>query len=358
LTGSTADAKSDVPTGERFDPPLMSGRLIEAEHFARYAWAAQFASGKRVLDAACGMGYGTAMLAAGSANEVVGVDLDEAVIARVSADPPKGASFRVADLRRLPFGEDEFDLVVCFEAIEHVPEPEVVLDQLARVLRPDGLLIVSTPNRDVYTPGNPFHLRELTPNELEAELEKRFASVVLRRQHTWISSAIFDDEAFSLGGHNVIDGVDVHKEAAGKPGEETYTIGMASDGDVPVGRALLSLTFDIDVRDWSSRLDAADLVLSAAPLADDRHRDAELQLLRSELTELRRQLVKSESEMARFADLEARLTLANEALEEYDSLKGRIADLQARHELVINSSSWRLTHWFRRLGALIRPPSP
>src|SRR5262249_13390641 len=147
-----------------------------AEHFARYAWAAQFAEAKRVLDAACGMAYGTAMLAAAGASEAVGVDLDEGVVERARESAPPRTRFEAADLRKLPFEADEFDLVVCFEAIEHVAEPEQVLDELARVLRPNGLLIVSTPNRDVYTPGNPFHLRELTPNELEEELERRFRS--------------------------------------------------------------------------------------------------------------------------------------------------------------------------------------
>lgn len=131
----------------------MGDHLIEAEHFARYAWAAQFALGKRVLDAACGMAYGTAMLAAAGASETVGVDLDSEVIAKADAGAPPGTRFVVGDLRKLPFDDGEFDLVVCFEAIEHVTEPELVLDELSRILSHNGVLIVSTPNRNVYLPG-------------------------------------------------------------------------------------------------------------------------------------------------------------------------------------------------------------
>jgi SAM-dependent methyltransferase len=351
VTGSTADASpstpTDEPTGERFDPPFMQGHLIEAEHFARYAWASQFAGGRRVLDAACGMAYGTAMLAAAGATEVVGVDLDESVIAKVrAAAPPTTTSFEVADLRKLPFDDDEFDFVVCFEAIEHVPEPEVVLDQLSRVLRPDGLLLVSTPNRDVYTPGNPFHLRELTPNELEKELSKRFRSVTLRRQHSWVASGIFDDEAFGVAGHEKIDGVEVRKDCDNKPGEETYTLGLASDGELPVGTGLVSLTADIDIRDWSSRIDAADLAMLTVP-GGEGSQEAGVRLLRGEVEELRRQLVSGETELARFTELEEKLASARAALAQYDLLR-------ERHEVVVHSSSWRITAPLRRLGDLLR----
>jgi SAM-dependent methyltransferase len=347
VTGSTADASpstpTDEPTGERFDPPFMQGHIIEAEHFARYAWASQFASGRRVLDAACGMAYGTAMLAAAGATEVVGVDLDESVIAKVRAAAPPATSFEVADLRKLPFGDDEFDFVVCFEAIEHVPEPEVVLDQLSRVLRPEGLLLVSTPNRDVYTPGNPFHLRELTPNELEEELSKRFRSVALRRQHSWVASGIFDDEAFGVGGHEKIDGVEVRKACDDEPGDETYTLGLASDGELPVGAGLVSLTSDIDIRSWSSRIDAAELAMLTAP-GGERANEAEVELLRGELEELRRQLASGEAELARFTEIEERLASAAASLELYE-------DLRARYDKVVNSSTWRLTRPLRRLRA-------
>ncbi len=357
MTGSTADATSSTPTGERFDPPFMHGHLIEAEHYARYAWAAQFAAGRRVLDGACGMAYGSAMLAAAGASEVVGVDLDAEVIAKVSAAAAAQTRFEVADLRKLPFGDDEFDLVVSFETIEHVPDPETVLDELARVLRPGGLLLVSTPNRDVYTPGNPFHLRELTPNELEDELTKRFRSVALRRQHTWIASGILDDEAFRVAGHGPIDGVELRKDSEDEPGHETYTLGMASDGELPVGTGLVSLTADIDLRDWSSRLEAAELAMSTVPAVGDRVDEAEMEMLRGEVAELRRQLAAGEEELARFTELETKLADASEALAEYDALRRENADNEkaaALYEQVVNSSSWRLTSPLRRLLAFLR----
>jgi 2-polyprenyl-3-methyl-5-hydroxy-6-metoxy-1,4-benzoquinol methylase len=85
---------------ERFDPQAMHGRLIEAEHLARYWWAAALEAGKRVLDAGCGTAYGSEILARAGASEVVGVDLDQAVVETARASTPT-ASLEVADVRQL-----------------------------------------------------------------------------------------------------------------------------------------------------------------------------------------------------------------------------------------------------------------
>ena len=353
MTGSTADATSSTPTGERFDPPFMHGHLIEAEHYSRYAWAGQFASGRKVLDAACGMGYGTAMLAAAGASEAVGVDLDAEVIAKVRAAAPAGTRFEVVDVRELPFADDEFDYVVYFETIEHVPDTDKVFDELARVLKPGGLLLVSTPNRDVYLPGNPFHLRELTPNELEQALTERFGSVALLRQHTWVASGVFDDEAFRVSDHQPIAGVEVRKACDDEPGEETYTLGMASDGELPSADSLVSLTADVDLRDWSARLDTAELVISTGEARGQRAPEAELDLLRGEIEELRRQLAAGEEALASFTELEEKQAAMAEALADYDALKGKYEDVVALNNTIVNSSSWRYTSILRRLGGML-----
>jgi SAM-dependent methyltransferase len=346
MTGSTADASQPGPTGERYEPVFMHGHIVEAEHLARYAWAAQFANGRRALDAACGTAYGTAILAAAGASEVVGVDLDAEVVEAARANAPPATRFEVGDLRDLPFADDEFDLAVSFESIEHVPDPEAVLDEMHRVLRPDGLLIVSTPNRDVYLPGNPFHLRELTPNELEAELAKRFRSVALRRQHSWVASGIFDDEGFAVRGNEPVEDTELRKASEDEAGRETYTIGLASDGELPVGHGLVSLTDDVDIRDWSSRIEAAELAMLTVP-GGERAGDAEAALLRAEIEELRRQLVEGEAALGRMAEVEEKLAATSGALAQFEALR-------AQHAAVVSSSSWRLTRPLRRLAALLR----
>src|SRR5438105_14359411 len=121
---------------ERFVPDRMRGRIVEAEHLCRYVWAAPAARGRRVLDAGCGMGYGSRMLAEAGAASVLGIDIAEEVIAAIRPGAPAGVGFEVGDLARLPIPDASFDLVVCFEAIEHVRDPEPVLDGLCRVLAP------------------------------------------------------------------------------------------------------------------------------------------------------------------------------------------------------------------------------
>jgi SAM-dependent methyltransferase len=328
VSESPTASESAEEAPERFDPYSMHGQMIEAEHLARYSWACQFASGARVLDAGCGMAYGARMLAEAGASQVVGVDLDAAVVAGVSAGTPENVSIESGDVTQLSYEKDSFDLVVCFEVIEHVPEPDRVLDELHRVVRPDGLLVVSTPNRNVYTPGNPHHLRELTPDELGTALQKRFGAVALCRQHTWIGSGVLDDEQFAAADNTVVDGVQLRKVVADQPGEETYTIGLASDGGLPDRRSLMSLTSDVELRRWSEMWHEQKLMIER--LHDPRR----------ELHEMRRQLVESEFQLREMAALEARVQELNELLKWYEAM--------------INSLSWRIAEPVRRANGLVK----
>lgn len=325
----------------------MHGQILEAEHLGRYAWACQFAEGKRVLDAACGTAYGVRMLLAAGASEVVGIDLAEGVVAAIREDAPAGASFDIGDICDLPYGDGEFDLVTCFEAIEHVSDPGRVLDELRRVLRPDGVVVLSTPNRDVYLPGNPFHLHELTPTELEGELSSRFGSVALRRQDSWSAAGIFDDEQFSRGEDSVIEGAELRKAFANEPGRETFTLAIAGDGELPADRPLVTLTSNADLRDWAERLERAARTADAATEAADARVNAELEFMRRELAAVRQQLMEAETELARLTGIEA----------EYERVLPVLRDHEVaarEYQAVVNSRSWKLTRPLRSLVARLR----
>src|SRR5919108_205893 len=167
---------------ERLVPPGGPGQNLAAGHPAPYPRAPARADGRRVLDAGCGTAYGSAILANAGAKEVVGVDVAAEVLAAVAPQMPDRVHLQEADVIHLPFEDGSFDFVVCFEVIEHVEATDAVLDELGRVLRDDGVLAISSPNRDAYLPGNPHHVREFVPDELEAALAKRFAAVRLYRQ--------------------------------------------------------------------------------------------------------------------------------------------------------------------------------
>jgi SAM-dependent methyltransferase len=236
---------------ERFDPDLMGGSLLEAEHLARYRWAGALVEGKRVLDAGCGTGYGSELLASQGAAEVVGVDVDADAIDAASRSDSRRATFAAADLRDLPADLGEFDAVVCFEVLEHIGEPEVALDRLAAVLRPGGILVVSSPNRDVYPPGNPFHEHEFTPEELGEALSARFAHVRLVRQQDWLAAGLFDDDDFA---RVEAQAVKVAKTAPGQPGKELYSIGVAGAAPLPATPPFVMLTQTADVKWWQELL--------------------------------------------------------------------------------------------------------
>lgn len=181
-------------TGERYTPEGV--REIAYEHWHRYAFALGLAKGRRVLDAACGEGYGSAMLAQ-VARDVVGVDLSDQAVAH--ARSRYGASnlrFERGDATALTaFDAAQFDLIVSFETLEHVQEHERMLDGFARLLVPGGLLLISTPDKGTYTDAsgqvNPHHVRELYRDEFEALLRPRFPHVRLYAQKLVFQSALW-----------------------------------------------------------------------------------------------------------------------------------------------------------------------
>lgn len=189
-------------TGERFTPECV--REIWYEHWHRYAIAASLARGKAVLDLACGEGYGSALMAR-DADSVLGVDIDEAAIGharrRYQAD---GLRFEPASATAVPAADDSFDLVVSFETIEHLAEQEQMLAEFRRVLRPDGVLLISSPDRARYSDEtgyrNEFHVRELYRDEFESMLATRFDAVRLFGQQLMFHSCIWPLQPQSSAG--------------------------------------------------------------------------------------------------------------------------------------------------------------
>jgi SAM-dependent methyltransferase len=162
---------------------LVPEGAVEAslqEHVARYRFARERARG-RILDVACGTGYGTAMLGA------VGVDLSLEALRYARRHP---APYVAADAARLPFGR-VFDSVVSFETIEHVADPERFVAECARVLKPGGVFIVSTPNRELWSPRSArpvqrHHVKEFTKREFLSVLRpfnvQLFGQILLTRR--------------------------------------------------------------------------------------------------------------------------------------------------------------------------------
>jgi SAM-dependent methyltransferase len=164
-------------TGERVIPGEVDADLFN-EHWARYLFASRYAAGKRVLDAACGSGYGSALLGRGAAR-VTGIDVaPEAVDYARSHYADTHVTFARADCFSLPFAAGQFNLVVAFEIVEHISDAAGFLKELRRVLAPGGRLLISTPNRLYYTEDrgevNPYHEKEYSFAEFTALIESAF----------------------------------------------------------------------------------------------------------------------------------------------------------------------------------------
>ena len=182
-------------TGERMTSDA-SGQ-IEYEHLHRYCFARQFCRGKDVVDVAAGEGYGSALLAQ-VARRVIGVEMaTDAVEHAITAYGRPGLHFVRGDVRHLPLQSNSADVVVSFETIEHLYEHELFLSEIRRVLRRDGVLIISSPDSEVYShPGsdvNPFHVRELTADEFKAALRTVFPHTQFFAQRALIGSAMTID---------------------------------------------------------------------------------------------------------------------------------------------------------------------
>ena len=184
-------------TGERFTPECE--REIWYEHLHRYAFARQFCEGAAVLDAACGEGYGAALLAP-AARQVTGVDLSAEAVSHAQAryGDRENLDFRRADCTDLPFEDNTFDLVVSFETLEHLAEQSTMLAEFRRVLKEKGLLILSSPDRAEYSERqgfeNPFHVRELYRSELEALVAESFQACRILGQKLVFHSAVFEEQ--------------------------------------------------------------------------------------------------------------------------------------------------------------------
>ena len=168
-------------TGEYFVPGSTNDR-IEADHRERYRFAMQFAKDQRVLDIACGIGYSAPMLLEAGARHYHGVDINADLVEHAkSTYGSDQATYEVGDVCEFDPGS-RFDLITCFETIEHVKEYLKAIDRLYHLLEPGGTLLISSPNRPITSPKsvsltdapkNQFHTQEFTPAELVAILREQ-----------------------------------------------------------------------------------------------------------------------------------------------------------------------------------------
>src|SRR5947209_6681252 len=156
-----------------------------ADHVARYLFAAGFARGKRVLDVGTGLGYGAAILRAAGATGVDAFDIDPASVAKArSLFGSTGVNYFVGDSQTFDSSGNRYDLICSFENIEHIPDPPAFVRAAFNSLAPEGVLLCSTPAREVTPPfvngrpANPFHLNEWYRDEFAGLFRPAFGDAV------------------------------------------------------------------------------------------------------------------------------------------------------------------------------------
>jgi SAM-dependent methyltransferase len=218
-------------TGERVIPGQVDADLW-AEHVSRYAFAARWASGARVLDLGCGAGYGTAELA-GRALSAKGIDLaPEAIDHARAAYPLANISFLPASVTAVPFRDGSFDLITAFEVIEHLDNWRELLAEGRRLLHQHGVFLISTPNKEYYIDSrgasgpNPFHTHEFEFDQFRGALGEFFPHCTILLQNHVEAFAFYQ----SSGGSSIdgrMDGV------RGTPQEAHFFLAVCSLEDQP-----------------------------------------------------------------------------------------------------------------------------
>jgi len=225
-------------TGERFVPGKTDPQLA-LEHYHRYLFALPYVKGKRVLDIACGEGYGSALLATAAAS-VMGIDSDEKTIthARERYGSAKKIEFLRGSCSNIPLKDDSIDIVVCLETFEHLDsgEQKGFLQEIKRILAAGGMMILSTPDSEEYGKGraepNPFHKHELTPSNLRELLTASFKRVDFFGQRLLTLSALWRLDAWKSSTFSFLIREDFFKPVnpAWRFTPPVYVVALCTDG--------------------------------------------------------------------------------------------------------------------------------
>ena len=335
-------------TGERM--VTSESGDIEAEHYHRYFLARELCRGKDVLDVASGEGYGSAFLAQ-TARSVVGVDIDPATVEHASREyNAPNLRYAVGDAVKLPIEDRSVDVVVSFETIEHISDQSAFLAEVKRVLRAEGIFLVSTPDTTVYsalgTEANVYHVCEMTDAEFRAALGRAFRHVSLVRQRAITGSVILADEALAKAGNPwIFEQRDAQAfEADRRLLRAPFLLAIASDRAVPPLNLSIYIQ-TLNVRDIASELkvelqrlrDLEEKVREQEPAVTKAINDAAtVPALQAELDRIRKVEDMAREQMAGMAKLSADATSARDEAEAYkganDSLEQQLQGIRRELE--------------------------
>jgi O-antigen biosynthesis protein len=219
-------------SGEQFVPEMHGN--IALEHIHRYLLACEITEGKSVLDIACGEGYGSFMLSE-RATRVTGIDISVEAVEHAQVKYRKSnLNYVAGDCARIPLADNSVDIVISFETIEHHAQHGAMMGEVKRVLRPDGILLISSPDRVRYSLetgySNPFHVKELFASEFKDLIAEYFRNTVFLGQRIIYGSVIATNDRWIR--------TKFYREQDGEPElmpgiRPIYWVALASDVDLP-----------------------------------------------------------------------------------------------------------------------------
>ena len=220
-------------TGERLVTSVDDETATE--HLHRYMLAMKYCQGLVVVDIACGEGYGSAFLAS-VARSVIGVDIDSEAVKFASKKYKKSnLEYKVGTCSLIPVNSGSIDVLVSFETLEHHDQHVEMLLEVKRVLKPDGLLIMSSPDKTFYSDQrnfkNAFHVKELTNQQFEELIRSHFKSTNFANQRMMYGSLIVPNLTEKSGPFELYEGDYTYLRK--KQFEPFYNIALASDGTIP-----------------------------------------------------------------------------------------------------------------------------
>ena len=344
-------------TGERFVPGV--GGEIVYEHVHRYAFARRYAKGKRVLDVACGEGYGSALIAR-VATQVTGVDIDGPTITHareVYAGLPN-LEFVQGSAAELPLPDASVDLVVSFETIEHLDASDQprMLAEFSRVLTDDGVLVLSAPNRPEYSESrgyvNPYHRHEHDRAELERLLRVTFPAIAWHAQRVWLGSTVWREGGG--GDAEALSGDAARVDAASVPAPMYFLVVAARRAAALPPRApALSLFSDAGETELKRAAATAAEAIRLDGLLKEREaivveRDAQLERAHAHVGHLERLLAKRDPLLAEreriVQERDAQLREVNERAARLETLATERAGLVADRDALLETTNAHVSH--------------
>ena len=234
-------------TGERFVPGI-SGKNINGEHYQRYHAVLNLVKGKKVLDAACGAGYGSALMSAVAA-EVTGIDISAEAVAYAKKHYAAAENLDCieASVAELPFPDKSFDVIVSFETIEHVDEEiqNRFIKEIKRCLKEDGVLVMSSPDKRTYSDiphfNNEFHVKEFYFDEFDEFLKKEFKYInyYTQGEHT-VTAEFLRPYKCDIKSVNISDNIRFNKD------KDLYYIAVCSNREIDANKENISSIYGFE----------------------------------------------------------------------------------------------------------------